>query len=237
SDSQYTIDAVSKHAQRWLDEGFIGVANKHIIQALVGELMATKAEVRLRKVKGHSGDAGNDGADALAGEGARKDDPDDVDLSKGIAIRCLGAATTALTQSKAYRAIREFGPSEPRRRTERMLERTKAVVEELTDTRPTTAAIWNSLKRRKGATLTQKFSAYAWRTLHDGYKLGWYWENITALRNDRMPCRQCEAPVETMDHILRECTVSGQAVVWELAKELWAVTGLDWPYTANLVSC
>ncbi|KAF6742863.1 hypothetical protein DFP72DRAFT_829313 [Ephemerocybe angulata] len=33
-----------------------------------------------------------------------------------------------------------------------------------------------------------------------------------------------------MDHILRECRVSGQDTVWRLAKEIWSETGLEWPY-------
>ncbi|KAF6746129.1 hypothetical protein DFP72DRAFT_923563, partial [Ephemerocybe angulata] len=74
--------------------------------------------------------------------------------------------------------------------------------------------------------------------LHNGYKLRHYWKNIgaNAMRDERMPCHECEEPVESMDHILRECRVSGQATVWaqwKLAKELWAVkalTGLEWPY-------
>ncbi|KAF6747132.1 hypothetical protein DFP72DRAFT_920581 [Ephemerocybe angulata] len=67
--------------------------------------------------------------------------------------------------------------------------------------------------------------------LHNGYRLGHYWKNIGAMRDERMPCHECEEPVESMDHILRECRVSGQATVWKLAKELW-VTGLDRPRVA-----
>ncbi|KAF6742768.1 hypothetical protein DFP72DRAFT_829668 [Ephemerocybe angulata] len=230
SDSQYAIDVITKSTQRLLDEGFINTANKQVVRALVGELMHTKALVLTKKVKGHSGDVGNDGADRLANEGAAKPTPDPVDLSKAKEVEKMGAAVHALTQATAYRAIQARSAPKPRRNTERMLEKTRAVLEELTGVNPTSGAIWTSLRRRKMATLTQKFCAYAWRSLHEGYKLGKYWDNIDALREDRMPCLECEAPVESMDHILRECRVSGQELVWNLAKEIWSETGHEWPY-------
>ncbi|KAF5334198.1 hypothetical protein D9611_014502 [Ephemerocybe angulata] len=229
SDSKYVLNIMTKHAQRWLDAGFIGVANKPIVRALIGELMHAKAVVYTKKVKGHSGDVGNDGADVLANEGAGKDQPDRVDLSRGEELEKIGAATHALTQAMAYEAIKTRKPIPPRRNTERMLERTKAVLEELTGEVPTSAAVWLSLRRRKAATISQKFGAYAWRTLHEGYKLGKYWDNIDELRDDRMPCRDCEVPIESMAHILQDCRVSGQETIWELAKAVWAVTGLEWP--------
>ncbi|KAF6756680.1 hypothetical protein DFP72DRAFT_810218, partial [Ephemerocybe angulata] len=229
SDSKYVLDIVTKQAQHWLDKGFIGVANKQIVQALIGELVHTKAVVYTKKVKGHSGDEGNDGADRLANEGASKDVPAAIDLSKSTEIGRIGAATYALTQATAYDAIRTRKPKPPRRSTERMLEKTKAVLEELTGEAPTSAAIWLSLRRRRAATVTQKFGAYAWRTMHEGYKLGKYWDNIDELRDDRMPCVECGVPVESMAHILQDCKVSGQETVWELARAAWEITGLEWP--------
>ncbi|TEB32229.1 ribonuclease H-like protein, partial [Coprinellus micaceus] len=38
SDSQYTIDIITKHAKRWLDVGLAGVKNKQLVRALIGEL-------------------------------------------------------------------------------------------------------------------------------------------------------------------------------------------------------
>ncbi|KAF6744053.1 hypothetical protein DFP72DRAFT_826383, partial [Ephemerocybe angulata] len=133
------------------------------------------------------------------------------------------------TQAKAYEAIRARKPKPIRRNTERMLERTKAVLDELTGTVPTSEAIWLSLRKRKAASITQKFGAYAWRTLHEGYKLGKYWDNIDELRDERMPCQECGVPVESMRHILQECEVSGQETIWKLAMNAWAKTGLEWP--------
>ncbi|KAF8982525.1 ribonuclease H-like domain-containing protein, partial [Cyathus striatus] len=71
SDSQYCIDALVKHLQRWADEGFIEIRNTEILCALYVTLITAPNIIALKKVKGHSGDLGNDGADRLAAQGAK----------------------------------------------------------------------------------------------------------------------------------------------------------------------
>ncbi|EAU83425.2 hypothetical protein CC1G_12492 [Coprinopsis cinerea okayama7 len=63
------------------------------------------AKIMLRKVKGHSGDTGNDGADAKAAEGANKPTPDGIDLKAGQNIRKLGININRCTQSLLYKAM------------------------------------------------------------------------------------------------------------------------------------
>jgi ribonuclease HI len=56
--------------------------------------------------------------------------------------------------------------------------------------------------------------------LHDGYKVGEYWDKIPNL-NDRGRCMECGGEYESMEHILTKCRVSGQKEVWEIASEFW----------------
>ncbi|KAF6747103.1 hypothetical protein DFP72DRAFT_822230 [Ephemerocybe angulata] len=226
SDSQYTINTMSKSAPTWLDNGFEGVANTEIVSAVIGELMNTKTPVYLRKVKGHSGDEGNDGADLLANEGAMKNAPDAIDLSAGTYLRSLGARVNVLTQARAYRLIRARKEKDERRRMTAMVERAKAAALQVNGVEPQTKSIWSSLRKRKKGTLTQKFSAFAWKALHEGHKVGKYWKYID---EDRYQCQPCNSDIESLEHILQECRVSGQETVWNLAREAWAKTGLDWP--------
>lgn len=230
SDSQYTIDVLTKHAQKWLNEGFSGVSNKALIAAMVGELIATKTTVYMRKVKGHSGDEGNDGADKLADEGANKANADALDLSRGLTLRNMGAKLNAMTQSQAYKEIRSYSGPEVRNKTETMVARVRNAVEGLTDTDNTPEAVWKSLNCRKAATLSVKFRAFAWKALHDGIKVGDYWQGKGACE-DRRACSQCNVESESLHHILFECKMTGQEVVWGLAKKAWTRTGLDWPST------
>ncbi|KAJ3503204.1 hypothetical protein NMY22_g18328 [Coprinellus aureogranulatus] len=227
SDSQYAIDVLGKRVAGWFREGFAYARNKEIVQALTGELMRTGAEIELEKVKGHSGDAGNDGADALANEGALREDDDIVSLDLGVVIKRAGAEISALSQALAYKTIRAAKQAPTRRRTRVMVETTLAAVEDWTGTIYTTEALWRSLNQRRGATLTQKFSAWAWKTLHMGYKVGAYWRHIVP---ERVSCGQCVGePDENMAHILCECRVSHQEEIWALAKSMWDRTGLEWP--------
>ncbi|KAF6764378.1 hypothetical protein DFP72DRAFT_1130049, partial [Ephemerocybe angulata] len=140
----------------------------------------------------------------------------------------VGARLRTLTQARAYEAVRGRGKATPERtKTLRRVELAKAAVGALTGTEPTSAAIWRSLKSRRTAALTQKYCAFVWRMLHDGQKVGEYWEDKGAC-STRKDCDQCNE-VESMEHILFECRTSGQETVWKLAEEAWAATGLPWP--------
>ncbi|TEB22365.1 ribonuclease H-like protein, partial [Coprinellus micaceus] len=106
TDSQYAMDALTMHAEDWADDGFVDTKNGEIIKALLGEIQTAKAQVMIKKVKGHSGDRGNDGADALANEGARKEAVDEIKIDKAKMIGAAGGKLQTLSQALAYRALR-----------------------------------------------------------------------------------------------------------------------------------
>lgn len=68
TDSQYAIDSIHKYGHRLEQTGWIDIANKEIIQAIRGQLRLRPGSTYFEKVKGHSNNTGNDGADRLAGE-------------------------------------------------------------------------------------------------------------------------------------------------------------------------
>ncbi|KAF6754030.1 hypothetical protein DFP72DRAFT_813511 [Ephemerocybe angulata] len=229
SDSKYTIDALTTLLPRWADEGFTNCKNIDTLAALYGEVLSTRSTVRTKKVKGHSGDPGNDAADALAAVGAEKDTPDDLNLREGLFIKGAGVRLAAATQSLLYRAIRRRAPKHFRARTAANIEQTQSVVEEINGERPLESTIWSSLG--KGTTLTKKAKVFLWKAVHEGHKLGMYWDKIDSdPLTARMPCRLCQAPVESMTHVLFECRASGQETAWQVLNELWDRTGRDKPY-------
>ncbi|TEB22366.1 hypothetical protein FA13DRAFT_1641469 [Coprinellus micaceus] len=107
------------------------------------------------------------------------------------------------------------------------MELTCATIEEITGVNHTPESLWVSLHRRKKFTLTQKYSAFAWRGVHGAQKVGEYW--IQAKKEDWAPCEYCGVPIESMQHILLECKASGQEVIWDLARRAWADTAAEWP--------
>lgn len=80
TDSQYSIDSIGKWADNWERNGFrtssgAPVANQDLIKSsrsLIRQIKENNGFVEFRKVKGHSGNYGNDMADRLAVEGCSK---------------------------------------------------------------------------------------------------------------------------------------------------------------------
>lgn len=60
SDSQVTIDGLTKNLQSWEDKGWIGVKYMDILIPTVALMRARKGHTILEKVKGHSGSEGNE---------------------------------------------------------------------------------------------------------------------------------------------------------------------------------
>ncbi|THV06488.1 hypothetical protein K435DRAFT_848971 [Dendrothele bispora CBS 962.96] len=80
SDSKYTINCFEKWIHKWYQNGFVSSTGKPVANAPLIRYVHTLLEsrinlgqrVRIDYVKGHSGDVGNDGADAQANIGATK---------------------------------------------------------------------------------------------------------------------------------------------------------------------
>ncbi|KAF5337057.1 hypothetical protein D9611_002908 [Ephemerocybe angulata] len=227
SDSTYTIGAVCKHIPKWTRLGYIGVANKDIVGALAGEIAYLKNSVWLAKVKGHSGNTGNDGADRLAALGAQKETPDTIDLEKGKRILDAGARLDATTQAILYKGIKQRKTITIRKRTQENLETIINTVEALTGVKHTEEAIWRSLLQNDP--ISTKTSAFLWKAIHGAHKVGEYWKH-TGVSDTHMPCELCNEPVESIEHILLECRATGQEEIWRLTRELWNKTGRDFPH-------
>jgi len=55
--------------------------------------------------------------------------------------------------------------------------------------------------------------------MHDGYKVGDYWDGKNEVEI-RGRCHRCHVP-ESMEHILLECEETGQREIWDLAETMW----------------
>lgn len=81
TDSKYSIDAITNWGNNWEKNGWktstgTDVVNRDLIQksrSLIREIKQNNSKVEFVKVKGHSGNHGNDMADKLAVEGCLKD--------------------------------------------------------------------------------------------------------------------------------------------------------------------
>ncbi|KAK0211416.1 hypothetical protein IW262DRAFT_1280839, partial [Armillaria fumosa] len=107
-DSEYMMDGLCFYLKHWEDRGWIGIPNRKLWKVMAARLRQQGAEVLFQWTKGHSGDPGNEGTDALALEGAMKDvkDTPDPDLSIDIKFEVSGTWLSKMTQSLAYKGIR-----------------------------------------------------------------------------------------------------------------------------------
>ena len=101
--------------------------------------------------------------------------------------------------------------------SETNLGRIQACAEEYYDTSPTFESIWKATKHKD---LTKKTREFLWKTTHNAFKIGKFWENIPNHERKGI-CTHCDT-TESMEHILTECTAPGRELVWSLANSLLA---------------
>jgi len=201
------------------------------MQTTIARLLNRKAPTYLKWIKGHTGIEGNEAADQKAEQGMRKPDNSDIiDLTIPKEIRVSGAKLNKLTQSLAYKAIRDYKihssdyqSALARQATETNLNRVSEAALSISGKHPTNQRIWISLRHKD---FSKKVRYFMWTTMHNGYKVGNYWRNIPGYEN-RGLCQFCNTE-ESMEHILTQCLIDGQEQIWNQANSLWQHKGLAW---------
>ncbi|KAF8868992.1 RnaseH-domain-containing protein [Infundibulicybe gibba] len=226
TDSLLILEGLTKNLQSWEDRGWIGTANQALMRATASVLRSRKGQTLFQKVKGHSGDVGNDGADAEAAIGARKTTEDQLDLTIPDEWNLTGAKLTTMTQSLLYKGIGEYNKNatKQRRATNINLERIRCTIKDTWDFLPTDNKIWASQRRKE---ISKNVRAYLWKATDGAYRCGSYWNNIPGYEQ-RAICPICMVE-ESMEHILTDCRASGQKTLWALAKVVWENKGHKWP--------
>jgi ribonuclease HI/exonuclease III len=229
SDSKYVIDGLTKHARRWENKNWAGNQHGPLFRCITAWIRWRKGTTTLRWTKGHNGDRGNEGADKLAGEGAKKpfyEDPGTLIAPPGLTAR--GAKLSELEQRDFYKIISGRRKIPPRTRTTRIVGRIQACTESTFGTSPKEEAIWIATRHKD---LTRKTRDFLWKSTQHAYKVGEYWNNIPGYEG-RGVCPLCDTQ-EDMEHILTECGAKARSAAWGLANKLWA-TRSNSPLPTNL---
>lgn len=237
TDSEYVINGLTKHLQDWEERGWIGVANSLLWRVLVADLRQRGAPFMIRWVKGHSGDIGNEGADRLAGEGALKNEFDDLKLVINAKFNLTGAQLSKMTQARAYQAIREKKVivDTDRRGTAERLAMTKGAAGDNWGQEPDSATIYKALQHKD---ISRPIRTFLWKATHKAQKIGEHWERMGEKFTNWGECKVCEGKItECMQHILLECDAPDAKTVWALAEKLWQKKMKDgWPELRNIGS-
>ncbi|KAJ7101781.1 hypothetical protein C8R44DRAFT_641334 [Mycena epipterygia] len=223
SDSKYVIEGLTKNLRRWQDEGFHTIANGSLLELTVAKIRERKARTEFIWVKGHSGVAGNEAADALASEGSHKQLENEINVGADASLILPGAKLQAMTQAKAYKIIRKLKIEKDS--YQELLKRRATVVNIVLAKNaaagpdgalPPARKIWKSTRDKD---ISRSIRFFLWMLVYGGYKVGQFWDKIPNHRQ-RGWCGRCDTH-ESMEHILTQCNEPGQKEVWDLASELW----------------
>ncbi|KAL1740175.1 hypothetical protein HDZ31DRAFT_48024 [Schizophyllum fasciatum] len=233
TDSQMVQFMLTRWRAHFEDIGFIGKKNARLARALIAAMRDRPANTKIKWVKGHNGYQRNEEADKLANAGARKDEPDEVDIKVPSRLKVTGAKLSCMTQALAYRAIRtqKSRKTAARPASERNIDRIQAALQDAFGVYYTKEKIWRSIEKKALLVECQNFM---WMATHDAYMIGKKWLEVYdgskpehEEKRKHALCQRCEA-IESMDHILFECEAAGQTTVWKLAKAVWERTGREW---------
>ncbi|KAI0742775.1 hypothetical protein C8Q80DRAFT_1102100 [Daedaleopsis nitida] len=228
TDSRTTMDSLTKWRRNHEDSGYAMQENAGLLRATVAALRKRKARTYLRWVKGHAGHPRNEGADKLAGEGARKAAADVVDCTIDATLKVSGCKLSALTQKLTYRIIRERTESslQQRRAADVNVQKVLTGVSLCFSVDLDEATLWRSIRRK---TFSRECRQFMWMVMHDGYMVGHRWlkDNMSDELRARAICKRCDE-VESMEHILFDCAANGRGTIWELLEETWELTGKRW---------
>ena len=146
TDSRYVVDGLTKHLGTWEDRGWTGVRNATWFQAAAYQLRRRAAPTNFKWVQGHARTLGNERADALANQGARKDQLDLINCDVPACFRLPEIKLTTLTQRIAYQAIRECQNATYTQNTVIHLDITRYAIHEITGHLETDTTLWRNLR-------------------------------------------------------------------------------------------
>ncbi|KAG1875983.1 ribonuclease H-like domain-containing protein [Suillus tomentosus] len=175
TDSRYTIDRLTTHLRQWEDHSWIGIANSNLLQATAYQLHRRAATTTFKWTKGQSRIEGNKQANRLAGLGATKELPDDVNLKIPDNFTLQGAKLQSMTQALGYAGIREKKHLEYKRSTIQLLDVTRHAIAQITTKTEMDASIWASCRKKD---ISKKIQSFLFRTLHNAYCISNFWMRI-----------------------------------------------------------
>jgi exonuclease III len=218
------------------DRGFVDIPEGEAMQSSLAALRRRGSALWLRLIADPGSDIPHREAQRLASRGCQEvtEDKDELKLEPRFAR--TGIRLEIGSQNLFYKLILSRKKGAPRRQTTMQIDIARWGVHEITGELPSEEKIWKTSRDR---TFLKAERTFLFNLMHNSYKVGQYWQKIRNYEQ-RGECRECDA-CETLEHVLTECTESGQETVWRLAKRLYEMkTKQMWPgnsYGTLMGSC
>ena len=234
SDSQYTINGLTKHLSSWEDKGWIGIKNVPLFKATASYLKQCIAPTTFQWTKGHAGNIGNEEADRLTTEAVNKPSPDNLYLDIQKEFDLQGAKLVVISQATAYHGIKERTPPRSRPTTNINLHNIREALLAYHGELETDETIWNGTRNH---TLRLPICQFLYKAIHGTQKIGQYWAHVENFEECET-CNTCDT-TETMEHILLHCQAGAGDIIWPLVRNLWPHAPHLWPRIniGTLLSC
>ncbi|KAF5357593.1 hypothetical protein D9758_007475 [Tetrapyrgos nigripes] len=176
TDSKYVLNLLTRDMKQHEDEGYTTTANPDLVQSTVASFRARTTLTHLKWVKGHAGNARNEGADTLAKLALDKHRPSYINTTPMPTLQVHGAKLKSMTQALAYQAILQRKSNDgatDRPRTKTNISFVKACINQKFEYIPTDAAFWASIRHKD---LNKKTRYFLWMAAHDAYMIGSHWQ-------------------------------------------------------------
>ncbi|KAK0237845.1 hypothetical protein EDD85DRAFT_906680 [Armillaria nabsnona] len=192
---------------------WIGVMNSGMLHAVAARLRMQGNRIVFQRIKNGNDNIGAKKARDPALVGAQKNFTDEVDYVHPKRFSVSAAKFNTISQAMLSVRIRSRKKQVTRQSTEMNLDIKRQAAKDLGGILPTDEKIWRSGRNPSREILESSYRKQC------SFKIGKHWENIPGYE-ERSACPKCGV-METIEHVLTECAIPGQSIVWSLAEELW----------------
>ncbi|KAJ7913072.1 RnaseH-domain-containing protein [Mycena leptocephala] len=164
-----------KGLSKWEDQGWVGVANREALRALISELRARTAVTVFSMAEGNQDKASCGEAQSLALNGLQLPADANFSLMPRPKTTLRGAKLSTLTKAVANKAIKHLHKKAQRKAMDEHIKMVQNTIAQQYLHIPTVERIWKSIKHKD---IMRQIRSFLWRCMHGSQRI---WELVKKL--------------------------------------------------------